>query len=326
MKDQMDEKSSNGFEDEHLDQFFNEEKLDKAIKKGKRKSTKRTVIIAITAAVVAVVFLNIGNFALGVYTSNKGFERLDAYVRLTVPNGYISTSVDDIGFLGGMGDYTISRTVNGRPVVLENSVRTFGIVPQPIMTRSRGGGHMAGEWPRNYWEYGYNKMMFFHPEINYKEYKNDLEKLEQISEDKIIEVALSLDKPYTVSEISRVLPGTKISWYWVDTYGNEELERYATEAREYDAKSAFIYEYEALGVHSPGYGFSSFDYNEFLFDLKTYPQYQKVYDRLNSKGYTDPAKVPLLGVVVQGSKEELDSLVENPHIKASSFGVIIDKY
>lgn len=316
------------FKDSQLDQIFDEDKLDIAIKKGKRKSAKRIVFISIIVSVVVVILLNIGNFALTIYASNNAFQRLDAYVRLTVPNGYISSTIDDFGFLGGLSDYTITRSVGGRPVVLENRVQAFGFVPQLIMTRGRGGGHTAGEWPTSYWEFGYNRMMFFHPAVPYKEYKDDLEKLDQISEDKIIEIALSFDRPYTISEISRILPNVDASWYWVDTHRSEDVERYTTEAKEHDPKSAFIYEFEALGVSVdlPNEGAFGYGYNNFLFDLKTHPQYQKVYDELHSKGYTDSSKVPLLGVIVQGSKEELDALIGNPHIKASSFGVIIDQY
>lgn len=315
--------------DSPLDQIFDEDQLDKVIKKGKRKSTKRTVLISVIVAVFVVILFNAGNFLLTVHASNNAFQRLDAYVRLTVPNGYISSSVDDFGFLGGLSDYTISRKVGGRPVALENRVQPFGIVPQLIMTRGRsGGGHSAGEWPTSYWEFGYDKMIFFHPEVSYKEYKNDLDHLGEISGDKIIEVALSFDQPYTISEIAQILPNVDARWYWVDTYKSEDVQRYSTEAREYDAKAAFIREFEALGVsvYQPDEDAFGFGYNNFLFDLKTCPQYQKIYDELHSKGYTDPSKVPLLGVIVQGPKEELNFLIGNPHIKASSFGVIIDKY
>jgi hypothetical protein len=332
LDDIFNNKANNQFKDNPLDQIFAEDQLNEAIKKGRRKSTKRTVLISVIVAVFVLVLFNVGNFLLTVHTSNKAFQKLDAYIRLTVPNGYISSKVDDFGFLGGLSDYTISRKVGGRPIVLENRVQPFGLVPQFIMTRGRGGGHSAGEWPTSYWEFGYNKMIFFHPEVPYKEYKNDLDHLRELSEGKIIEVALSFDRSYTISEISQILPNVNASWYWVDTYRSEEVQRYTTEAKEYDAKAAFIHESEALGVSvdtrgdRPYEGAFGFSYNNFLFDLKSYPQYQKIYDELDSKGYTDPSKAPLLGVIVQGSKEELSSLMGNPHIKASSFGAIIDKY
>ena len=43
-----------------------------------------------------------------------------------------------------------------------------------ITTYTGSGGHKSGEWPKSFWENGYRKMMFFHPKVQYKEYKNDL--------------------------------------------------------------------------------------------------------------------------------------------------------
>ena len=42
--------------------------------------------------------------------------------------------------------------------------------------------------------------------------------------------------------------------------------------------------------------------------------------------FTDSSNVPILGAVVYGTKDELKSLIGNSHIKAASFGVVVDKY
>lgn len=74
------------------------------------------------------------------------------------------------------------------------------------------------------------------------------------------------------------------------------------------------------------YGFS--DYDVLLESLKSSKdkRYNEVYNELVTKGYTDSSNVPILGVIVYGTKDELKSLIGNPHIKASSFGVVVDKY
>jgi len=314
-----------------LDQIFDEDKLDRAIKKGKRKSTKRTVLISLLIACLVFVLITVGNTTLTINMSNKTFQAMSAYIKLTVPNGYISKSVDTFGFLGGRSNYTISRTVGNKPVVLEERVQPFGLLPQFIMTRGQGSGQVAGDWPSTYWEYGYNKMIFFHPQITYKEYKNDLANLNQIGNDKFIEVGLSFDKPYTISELSNILPNVNISWYWVDTFTKDDLDRYEKEATEYDAKATFISEFDALGVDIiPSMSNESFgsDYNSFLYNLKISKnkKFLDIFNSLNSKGYTDPSKVPILGTIAYGTKDQLESLIGNSHIKASSFGVITEKY
>ncbi|MDD5702783.1 MAG: anti sigma factor C-terminal domain-containing protein, partial [Dehalococcoidales bacterium] len=70
------------------------------------------------------------------------------------------------------------------------------------------------------------------------------------------------------------------------------------------------------------------NYNSLLYSLKTSqnPKFSEIFSELNAEGYTDSSKVPILGAIVYGTKDQLKSLVGNPHIKASSFGVIVDKY
>jgi hypothetical protein len=304
--------------DDQLDEIYN----------SKKKSTRKTVLISIMVAVLVLTILSVLNTALTIIMSNKSYYKLDAQVKLTVPNGYISKSVDTFGLLGGRIDYTVCRLLNGKLIILENQVRTFGVIPQITMSRQLGsGGHVAGKWPTSYWEYGYSRMMFFHPDIAYKAYTNDLAELSRIADDKIIELGLSLDKPYNISEVFKILPDANISWFWVDAFRSQDIEQYQKEAKEYDAKAAYISEYDALGV-SMGYSqeMGNF-YNEFLNNLKAskVAKYLEIYNELNSKGYTDASKVPILGVVVNGTKDQLNDLVNNPHIKASSFGVIVDK-
>jgi phage-related holin len=84
--------------DNRLDQIFDEEKLTEAIKKGKRKSTKKTVFISVATAVCVFILINICNIILTVNLSNQAYERTNAYIKITVPNGYISKAVDTISF------------------------------------------------------------------------------------------------------------------------------------------------------------------------------------------------------------------------------------
>lgn len=318
--------------DRELDDIFDDDKLNMTIKKGRGKSTRKTILISLVVVVVALMVIFIANAVITIKMSNEMYELNKANIRLHVPNGFIGKSSDSMGFLMGKGEYTVTRDVGGKPVVLENRVSLFGLIPPLFISRVQGGaGHFAGEWPFAYWENGYRKMIFFHPEISYKEYKNDLAELDKISDDKLIEIGLSFDKPYKVTDISTILPSVVKSWYWVDAFSKEDLERYKKEAREYDGKATFISEYDALGVNVSTYrnndDFNGNYYN-FLESLKSSKdkRFNEVYRELVTKGYADSSNAPLLGAIVYGTKEELKSLIGNPHIKASSFGVVVDKY
>ncbi|AFQ43283.1 anti-sigma factor [Desulfosporosinus meridiei] len=311
-----------------LDEIFEDDKRDMAIKKVRKKSTIKTILTSL----VVLIGILVANAAVTIKLSNEMFDFNEANIKLHVPNGYISKSDDSMGLLGGRSDFTVSRLVGEKPVVLENKAAPFGLIPPLFMSRSQGGsGHSAGEWPRNYWENGYSKMIFFHPEISYKEYKNDLHELDRISDDKLIQVGISFDKPYKVADIQTILPIVNKSWYWVDACSKDAFDRYKKEASEYDGKATFISEYDALGVNVRAYrGNDDFygSYYNFVESLKSSKdkKYNQIYNELVTKGYTDPNNVPILGVIVYGIKDELKMLIGNPHIKASSFGVVVDKY
>ena len=319
-------------DDRELDEIFDEETLDMATKKVRRKSTRKTILTSLVVIVVVLIGILVANAAITIKLSNDMFDFNEANIKLHVPNGYISKSDDSMGFLGGRSDFTVSRLIGEKPVVLENKAAPFGLIPQLFISRGQGGGgHSAGEWPRNYWENGYTKMIFFHPEISYKEYKNDLYQLDRVSDDKLIEVGISFDKPYKVADIQTILPNVNKSWYWVDAYNKNDFERYKKEASEYDGKAAFISEYDALGVNVRAYhGNNDFygSYYNFVESLKSSKdkRYNEVYKELVTKGYTDSNNVPILGAIVYGMKDELKALIGNPHIKASSFGVVVDRY
>ncbi len=322
--------------DHQLDQIFDNEKLDQAIRKSKRKSTRKTILISLLVAVLAIIILSAGNFALTTVMGINAYYKREADVKLTVPNGYISKSLVTYGLLGGRADDTLCRLLNGKFIILSNQVRLFGIIPQPGMSWQKGSGmHIGGQWPTSYWEYGYNRMFFFHPDITYKAYKNDLADIGQIPDDKLIELGLSFDKPYTIAEVFEILPDTPVNWFWVDAYRSQDMEQYRDEAEANDAKSAYISEYDAPGVsmgfhpgNPPAMGHFVSQYSDFLNALNASknPKYLEIYEELKNNGYADAAKVPILGVIAYGTKDQLEPLVSNPYIKASSFGVIVDKY
>lgn len=324
-------------EKDKFDDIFSDEKLNKAIKRVRRKTVIRTVLISLLVAVIVFAAGTYANVRISINMSEKLYNSHLAEVKLTVPNGYISKTADTIGLLGGKSYYQISKDIGGRSIIMSsNNVAPFGFIQNHfVYNRAAGGGSSTtGQWPDNFWENGERKMIFFHPSIQYKEYKNDLNILNDIPDNKIIEMGISFDKPYKIEDIMRILPGVKgISWIWVDAYTQEEFDKYAFEAREYDAKAAPIWDFEAIGVSIRNFGFQASmkfpdSYKEVLQALQDsrWKRHHDAYAELLKKGYDDPEKVPILGVVVCGTKEELKKLVGNPHIKASSIGVTIDEY
>jgi hypothetical protein len=311
---------------EILDDVFDEKKIKKAIQKGKKKSMITVILISI----LVFVALNIANFAISIYFSQKAFKQWDAYVRLSTPNGYISETVDSRGFLGGVSNYKISKDMKIKSLVVEQKQYQYGLIPSVLISRGSGGsiGVTGGDWQFAYKENGWREMLFFHPNVAYKKYKHDEDLINRMQGDKIYEVALSFDKPYKQSELPfKELP--EMTWFWVNTYSKSQLNQFQQEAKGNDWSSTFIRENEALGFSERNtYSSTSdlaYDYDKFLKLLKTsnFSEHKKAYNAMKNKKIDD---VEILGVVVYGTKDEIAEITKEPFIKASSLGGIIDNY
>lgn len=311
---------------EYSEDIFDEKNIKKAVKKGKRKS----LITIVFVSIIVFIILNIANFAVSTYFSQKAFKQWDAYVRLTTPNGYISETVDSKGILGGMSHYKISKDMKIKSIVIEQKQYQFGLNPSVLVSRGSGGniGVTGDEWQFSYKENGWREMLFFHPEVDYKKYKNDEVLIKNLEGEKIYEVALSFDQPYKLSELPfQQLPD--MTWFWLNTYSNNQLNTFQQEAKEYDWSATFIRENEALGFSLRDSYTSTtdmaYEYDEFLKLLKTsnFSEHKKVYKAMKGISIDD---VELLGVVVYGTKDEIIEIMKNPIIKASSLGGVIDNY
>jgi len=196
---------------DNLDELFDEKRINKAIKKGKLRSTIRTAIISLIVTIIVITLGFYFNTKISLKLSEQSFKADQELIKLTVPNGFISQSIDIIGFLGGKGTYKISRAVGYKSVVVKERPSMFGysvnntilnsLGYSPNYTVMRGSSGPTVQknengWSVNYSENGYRTMMFFHPEIRYKGYKDDLSELDKISDDQLIEIAISFDKPY----------------------------------------------------------------------------------------------------------------------------------
>lgn len=312
--------------DEFTEDIFDEKKIKKAIKKGKRK----TIITIVFVSVIVFVVLNIVNFATYSHFSQKAFKQWDAYVRLSTPNGYISETVDTRGFLGGESHYKVSKDMKIKSLVIEQKKYKFGVKPSISISRGSGGsiGVTGEDWQFKYKENGWRNLMFFHPNVTYKKYKHDEDLINKMIGDRIYEVAFSFDKPYKQSELPLFeLPA--MTWFWVNTYSDSQLKTFQQEAKENDWSSTFIRESEALGfsTNSPVYSTIKLDheYKDFLDLLQTSVslEHKKAYETMKDINIDD---VEILGIVTYGTKYEIAEFINKPIIKASSLGGVIENY
>lgn len=306
---------------EFTDDIFDSKQVEKALKKGKRKS----IFMIILTSILLFVVSNIINFAVYTYFSNQAFKAWDAHVQLTTPNGYISETTDSKGLFGGETHYKIAKDMKIKSLVVEQGRYSFGLIPSLTISRGAGGkiGVSGSEWQVNYKENGWRDLLFFHPNLEYEKYKNDAELVENFEGDNIYELALSFDKAYSYDELP--LKGvSEVDWLWIDTYSEEEMKEMEENSKTHDWSANFIPEGDALGVSVRDLSYAGVfeeSYQEFLTRLKI--SYPKTYQQLKSKPSDE---IEILGIVVYGTKEELLPIMNKPYVKAISLGGVTANY
>lgn len=308
---------------EFHEELFDEQKIKKAMKKGKRRTI--WLVAAVSLAVFAI--LQAVNFAATLYFSQKAFERWDAYVRLSTPNGYISETVDTRGFLGGVSHYKVSKDMKIKPVVMEQKQYAFGLNMAVLVSRSAGGnvGIDGSRWQYAYKENGWREMMFFHPDIAYKKYPGVSGLMNQMEDGNIYELALSFDRLYTKGDLP-FASFPELTWFWVDSYSTNQLKEMKKEAAEYDWSAAFIREHETTGftVREPMQDWA-YSYSEFkeLLQKSFTSEHKQAYEMLKDQAADE---VKIAGAVVYGTKEQLAEYINHPAVKAISLGGVIADY
>lgn len=305
--------------------LFDEKKIEQSLKKGKKKS----ILMMMMISILVFIGLNLVNYIAYSYTSKQAFESWDAYVKLSSPNSYISETRDSRGFLGGETQYKVSKDMKIKPIVIEEGQYQFGLFPTQTISRGMSGeiGDDGKDWSVSFKENGWADLLFFHPEIQYKEYKDDSGRLEEIEGNQIFELALSFDRPYNYRELPiKFFPG--VNWLWVDSYHNEELKEMKEEVAMNSWHSSFIREEDALGFpirDLSSRGIYDRNYQEFLERLKSsfYEGHHRAYDRLKDQKTDD---LEILGMVVYGTKEELLPLANRDYVQAISLGGVIENY
>lgn len=310
----------------NIDEMFEEKKLKVALRKIKIKNIVKIIIVS---TLVFFIGTSLHNYIM-TNLSKKAYERTSKEIELSIPKGYISKYNDSNGLLGGYGRYKVSKIVDNRAIYLEERLCFYGIRPPMNMSAMRGNGEInrADEFPTILWENGYEKMIFFHPEIKYEKYKDDLSKIDKIQNGKVIEMGISFDKPYDIEELYNNLDtfkGVNITWLWIDSYTKESLEM-VKEEKYIDEGNVIGFSYRDNPIQM--IVFFKDLYDEWFKSLNANGEKSKtksIYENMIKEGKNNYKEGKILGIIVEGKKESLKTLKNNPMIKASSFGVIIDE-
>lgn len=187
---------------------------------------------------------------------------------------------------------------------------------------------------------GQELMMFYYPYVDYGDrYKNDLNLLEDIGNDKYMEIALSFDKEYSISEVNNIIPeNINLTWYWIDTVENghkNTQKQYTDKQKMEDGEIIEVEQYPDICYEDYAYGIKTInEYGEKIGNpvenfIKALEEGERthIYDIIAGEdGKLTKDDIRVQGVVVTGDAQNLELLTSLPFIKAATIGVVTDKY
>ncbi|KUP24302.1 anti-sigma factor [Paenibacillus sp. DMB5] len=332
---------------------WNEEEdkqLSQVLKKAKRKSTVRSILISLAVVLVTLTAIFFGAAQMVNHRSSETLTSEWMYRMISSPNEYESGYKDTRGFLSGVLETNTYKIIEGVPIPWDQEWTNYNEWWFPFTTGAYGGTsaltvsnselEQAGyEYGRQYNPYnGQREMLYYIPEVDYNgKIFNDLSLLSEMEPGKLAEMSLSFDQSYSFEEVRAMLPaGVRPVWYWVDTYG--ERKGFQFEPRE-DGNGGTSYPLPMSGYGVYGFGIRP-DYDkvtpeDFVDSVQSglsrkdiyYEEYKQIIENLKKdKTAPEASDVRILGVVVTGTAPGLASLQGQSYIRGAVLGAVVDKY
>ncbi|MEK3715679.1 anti-sigma factor [Paenibacillus sp. FSL R7-0333] len=323
------------------------------LKKTKRKSLIRSILISLAVSGLMLIAVFYGAAQLVDRLSSNALYSEQQYMRISSPNEFNSGYRDNRGFLSGVLELQTYKIVDDVPVPWKNRWLNYNAWWFPFTTGAYGGvSNLTVEDPRmkqEGYEYyrGYNsyngqrELAFYIPGVDYGgRILNDLPELDKMNEDKRVELAVSFDKDYSFEEVEGLLPaGVKPVWYWVDTYDDREGFGFKPFPNENDpAKMNYP---TPMSANYGVYGFGVWPDrdqakpDDFIGAVQTgvdkkgkhHSEYQRIFNYLKKdKAAPEAGDLRILGVVVTGTADGLESLKDQTYVRGAVLGAVVDKY
>ncbi|WP_397538983.1 anti sigma factor C-terminal domain-containing protein [Rummeliibacillus pycnus] len=334
-----------------IDDIFDVTKMEKTIKKAKRRANWKNVLITLIVLIVVIGVGLIGNREINYWLETPVLISSDDFHEISAPDEFIGKLERYQGILGGENHYTTYKMIEGKVVYTGQEKYGFGLFRDEYLNRISmespsilGDSYTEDELQKQHYnELGQLEMVFFYPFLQYKTYRNDLALLDHIGKDKVMEIALSFDRGYTFKEVQSLIPSKMtLTWLWVDDV-NEDKDNF--KFKKFDEKNDKVIESEnALRSEKTVYGISLLNENgdtkeepvqSFISAIESGEQYKtrwqgefkRLDETLSGKdGQLTKDDLRYYGAVVTGDAKILARLKGLPFIKATSIGVITDRY
>lgn len=343
-------------EDKDLDEIFEQDvntDLTKVIRNAKWRSNLRTAAISVVVSLIV--------WAGGATIINNYTYSLEAPVqiavsdlnRISAPDRFIGTVTRYHDALSGKNTYSTYKIIEGKVVYTGQGEYSYSLFGHDY------GNRIGSESPLILWQsqsvedlnlqryndLGQREMVFFYPFIKYQKYKNDLSLLNEIGDNKLMEVALSFDQAYSVDEVKKLLPkDVTLTWYWVDDLNEKEKAAHKTKTEVDGSGNSKVLNIPDVRSERSAYGIKLYNENgepakqpenDFIRavingkenDTRFRGEFQRIFDNLaGSDAKLTKSDLKIQGVVVTGSRQRLETLKGLSFIEASSLGVVTERY
>lgn len=307
-----------------LEDFFDFEKNEKdLITKAKRKSTIRMASISGLVSLLVLTLIILVKIQITPWLLNKELTAQETYYDVHGANLFVGPWTESVQLIGSKATAPQYKLLDGRPVYrgeISNDSNQLEV-------------HLS---PKEYESYSYlggKVMNFIHPEVHLKQVPDEVKNINTFADNQMIEMGLSFDRAYSLDEVKAILPNDlSLQWAWVDAYTDEEIDALQTSA----SPTNVFTENEVIGFSMiDETGIALEDPVKDFMDSVAYGKshmgpYKKemkaLYESLNKQGAVDEATVKVIGAVVVGTQETLQQIQNEPSIRASSVGAVVDSF
>lgn len=318
-------------------EFFPKDyEFENLVKKARKRSIVKIVVISFVISLVVLFGLYfIGNRVMT--TKMEKETSLDS-----TWNGVMGANIEERGttfnysLTSATAKTTLVKVVAGVPISWGEQEKVFTILgtSRPVSAIGPSGyGFSDDERIPMYYE-GERVVEFFHPHINYKQLYDDRKLLNEIDDNKVVEMAFSFDDGYSIEEVNEVFK-EQLAWYWVDTYSQDQIENENKLNKVEDIRDATISGDQAYGFLYNRMA-EAYSASNFISTLEKVKEdggdYQKDAERIltniTNQGEIklEPQNLKIIGVIVTGKPSELIKFSDESMIRSATLGATIDQY
>ncbi|MDM5291866.1 anti sigma factor C-terminal domain-containing protein [Peribacillus simplex] len=316
------------------DFLLDDKEFQKSMRKTRRKSIIKNVLITSFILILGSTFLYIGSNKI----IAKRIHALDVaesrWIYLTEPNVQQNGTDYTYSLFSADGKSYFTKRFGDRkiPWYTENSHFTVSNTEVSVERTMEEYSEEENQWLVFNNEIGQRELQFYHPSVDYKKLPNALSLLNKLDPISYYEYAISFDKAYSINEIKEMLDKKEIEWLWIDTQTKNEIQTKNEQDKNNELSSFQVGSIFGFPYNSTT-NWSNLDF--FLKNL-SHPEIQsspyasrateieKRLKRENPK--LNPDKVKIIGAVVTGTPDELMKYKNKDFIRASSLGASTKKY